>query len=195
MKKIVIALICLISLLVLASCATPGTGSDYHIPIDSDFTENSDWELKAYIDSYGLPTENKYVMAWSKIGVFSNSATNGSSCDAKLLINYRGEVEIVIYEYGSYVADSYSADYYTFTMMDSSENLVTKGTAVLTSRFTIDGVEAAQVIDALCKGGVYEFRIAGGKYVKSIYHVYFDGTGCANELSKLFPIAEPTLEE
>ena len=193
-KSVLIIVLCLVS---LVSCASTRTGDDYEIPIDSDFTENPDnWEIKAYVDQFRLPTDNKYVVSWAIAGFFSNSATKGSECTAKLLINYEGEVEIVIYEYGKYLADAYSSESYTYTMENTeTREIVSKGYATLTDRFTIDDEEATEIIDNLCKGGNYLFTIAGGKYTTSIYVISFDGSGCAAALKELFPVMEEASEQ
>ena len=183
----------------MASCASTlfGYNEDYQIPSDSDFTVNDEnWELKAYVDEFRLPTDNKYIETTAIVGIFSNSATTGSECTAQLRINYKGLVEIVIYEYGQYRADAYSSERYTYnvTEVGNRDVVLSKGYATLTDRFSIEGESAVEVINTLCKGGSYIFSLAGGKYTTSIYVVTFDGTGCAAALSKLFPIASNVAE-
>lgn len=191
MKKTLFLTLALVIVFSLASCATAGVGKNYEIPADSDFTYSSNWEKKTYIDAYQLPTNDKYIVTWATTGLFSNSATNGSECSAKLIINYRGEVEIMVYEYGKYLADSYSTDYtYNYNIRNlNTEAVVAKGSAQLSDRFSIKYGEAADLMNILCKGGQYVITIAGGRYVKSVYVLAFDATGCAAALKSIFPVA------
>lgn len=192
MKKIVFVLLCAFLLATLISCATL-LGNDYVIPSNSDFSADSNiWELKAYVDDFRLPTDKKYVTSMALSGLFSNSATTGSSCSAKILVNYRGEVEVVVYEYDKYRVDSYSSEKYTYTLKGIDDGVVvSKGYTWLSDRFVINGDSAIEVIDALCKGGTYILTMAGGKYTTSIYVLTIKGTGCAAVLSEIFPVEQP----
>ena len=80
------------------------------------------WELTYYIDKFKMPTDEAYIRNSRYIsGTFSNTATNNSKLNVRLLID-KDDVALMLYEYGdNQVKNGYSHDEdYDIYVLDSS---------------------------------------------------------------------------
>lgn len=84
------------------------------------------WELMAYSDEFGFPTNKKYIVNKGVcIGTFSNSATTNSQLHAVVFCQEnRGyhQIKIRFAEYGKYIVKNPTSKnvWFNFVMMDSS---------------------------------------------------------------------------
>ncbi len=103
---------------------------------------NNIWERRAYTDDFGRPTKEFYVGQKKKqVGLFSNSATSGSSMDYCAFID-KDEISFRFWDYGNYqLKNAYSEhEYYDFKCLAPSGERF-EATAVMyggTSELVID---------------------------------------------------------
>ena len=159
------------------------------LPENADMTPDTkgNWTIKNYVDEYGRPTDHKYVET-SFIGTFSNTATRGSDCVGLFRVNYSDEIEIVIYEYGSYRASGVGMDdIYYLTVFDDHNNALATAEAWLgDDRFTVMQTnDANDVIEAISTHDYVQIRLSGGKYTQSTYWFEFETTGFASKAQEI----------
>ena len=59
-----------------------------------------DWMIGHYVDDFGQPTNDGYVINKQYIqGKFSNSATTNSKLNVEILVDYQDDIAIFLYEY------------------------------------------------------------------------------------------------
>ncbi len=70
------------------------------------------WNEKYFVDSFGDPTDKKYILGLFD-GKFSNSATTNSSLTVRMLISLNGNIPYIgleLYEYGDYKVKNTGSD-------------------------------------------------------------------------------------
>ena len=166
-----------IAFFILTGCSTLSLPEDADMSPD---TENN-WAIKYYVDNYGAPTDKKYVQT-SFVGAFSNSATTGSLCTGLFRVNDSNRIEIVIHEYGEYIASGFGFDdTYYLTVKDDNDNILATAEAWLgDDRFMVRN-NANDIVAAIATHDHVQMRLAGGKYSQSSYFFGFDTTGFASK--------------
>ena len=99
--------------------ANAGSSDDSNIE-DADNEEGTGiWAVKYYVDEFNLPTENGYVTSEEPLeGTFSNAATTNSLLKVVPLLDEG--ICFKLYEYGSSLVKSYSAQEYKITILDQN---------------------------------------------------------------------------
>lgn len=142
------------------------------------------WGIKYYVDKFNKPTKTKYLTNQNDIqGVFSNTATQSSKLDVKLLIDNKNEISIKLYEYGNNLPVKGYSDYYDIYLKDrdgyeyvvkkeqisfvTKEPYIQKYTLTAynnSDRLVCTKDSAIQIHKALLKGGNVEFYIKHSKH-------------------------------
>lgn len=119
------------------------------------------WSVGYYVDEFGEPTKKGYVRNTNVIrGTFSNTATQDSDLDVKLLITNSSDISIQLYEYaGNNPVKAYSPDSYTVLIQDKEGNRLKIRAVNYSERLGFDANESRKVHNALMKGGSLKFRI------------------------------------
>lgn len=169
----------------IGSQKTETTGTNME-SLETKKEPQNKWILSNYIDEYGLPTNTQYVQSkfW---GAFSNVATKQSSCEGYFLVNERNEIQIIIYEYGTYLASGFGrSDIYYMTVLDANTNevLATTKTWHGDDRFFVEDSET--IIQNLMNHSNILIRLNGGKYTNSTYLFELDTYGFSNTYQKMF---------
>lgn len=127
----------------------------------SDPSNTGMWELTYYVDEFGLPTDTKYIRNAEYIsGTFSNTATNNSDLNVRLLID-EDDVSIMLYEYSrSQVKNSYSkGTEYRVSVLDSSgERHILTG-RMYSDRISFYPTDTNTLLGVLKAGGTIRFSI------------------------------------
>ena len=149
------------------------------------------WKTSYYTDSYGDKTEDYLVMNKENIyGGFSNSATTNSKLKVKFLIDSRKEIDIKLYEYGSYLVkdgsirigikrngeELYRAYALTNPLVASNH----------TDRFSLNRRGSKKLFDILELGGDIKFYIVEtGNYASASYWFEINADGFKNAMKEL----------
>lgn len=119
------------------------------------------WQVTHYVDDFGDPTKQGYIRNLSLIrGQFSNSATEDSELDVRLLINSKTNVDLFLYEYASNnPVKAYSPDEYKILLQDKDGTRHTLKAFNRNDRLSFGPKHSAIVTNALLKAGRVKFRI------------------------------------
>ena len=196
MKKVIFTLVFIISILsVFVSCASLNPFvNDYEISSKADFTVTDTWTVNHFTDSYGEPTDKRFVGGYSIEGHFSNSATSDSRCTGYFRVGEDGQITILIWEYNEYKVSAIAQDeWYNVSLIkdgvfiDKTRSHLT-GSSFNIGIYSTSNGSADTFMDVFCEGGLVQIRLSGGKYTTSTYLLTFDTTGFASALSEMFPI-------
>lgn len=148
------------------------------------------WEKAYYVDEFNAPTDSAYIRNKTMIkGTFSNSATNNSLVNVRLLIDERPA--IMLWEYGSnQVKNSVSStrQYQIIIKDESGEktsffgSIPSKGDRI----FPYSSENDAVLIDMLKKPQVLNFYIEDMRYGNDKYRFDVDTIGFANIYAAVF---------
>lgn len=115
------------------------------------------WEVRNYIDNFGDITNSKYISTKHIIkGNFSNSATENSKLNSKIIIESKNEIYILLFEYsGNNPVKSYKDEYYSIYIKDKySTKHHTSGIMFKnTDRIKLGKLYANKLHKALSDGG------------------------------------------
>ena len=137
------------------------------------------WKIRYYVDNFGEPTKTKYITNENDIhGTFSNTATQNSKLDVRLLIDNKNEISIKLYEYGNSLPVKGYSDIYDIYVKDrngheyvvkkkakdffTNKPYIQKYTLIAhnsSDRLVCTKESAIQIHKALLKGGNVEFYI------------------------------------
>ena len=65
----------------------------YKMPADADYTATyANWGRGSYVDKYGVDTGESYIYNYTDDGLFTNTATRGSECEANFIFDAFNDV-------------------------------------------------------------------------------------------------------
>jgi len=119
------------------------------------------WEIGDYVDEFGDKTKEGYIGNKELIsGSFSNTATQNSALNIRLLISKSTDISIQLYEYaGNNPVKAVSSDKYSVGIKDSEGNKYTLIAVNYSDRLSFDETDSKKVHNILMKGGKVQFWI------------------------------------
>jgi len=119
------------------------------------------WTVNYYVDDFGEPTKEGYIRNTSYInGSFSNTATQNSALNVKLLISNSSDISIMLYEYaGNNPVKAYSSESYRVLIQDKEGNRFKLTATNYSNRLSFDKTTSRKVHGILMKGGSIKFKI------------------------------------
>ena len=150
------------------------------------YDEQGLWELKYFVDEFNEPTKDGYIIQYCD-GVFSNSATTDSKLTGKVMITAKGELQVMLLEYGRNKVKSYSSstkEYRVKIKEDGKDGIVFKGlVGFYSDRLLFTQPEVVNLLKSGKKLKVY--IIEASKYSNSAYLFSVDGGNTDKALIKL----------
>ncbi|MBN1968438.1 MAG: hypothetical protein JW870_03635 [Candidatus Delongbacteria bacterium] len=119
------------------------------------------WTVQYYVDDFGEPTKEGYIRNTNLInGTFSNTATQNSALNVKILITNSNDINIMLYEYaGNNPVKAYSSESYQVLVQDKDGNRLKLRATNYSDRLNFDKTASKQVHNILMKGGCIKFKI------------------------------------
>lgn len=119
------------------------------------------WQVSYYVDEFGEKTKDGLVRNRALIeGRFSNTATENSDLNVRLLIDGPKEVDVVLYEYGgNNPVKAYSPDSYLVMVQGNDGKRHELKAVNLSDRLSFGPKHSNLVYDVLKSGGNIKFRI------------------------------------
>ncbi len=117
--------------------------------------------MQFYVDDFGEPTKQGYIRNTNLIsGTFSNTATQNSDLNVKILITNSSDINIMLYEYAKdNPVKAYSSDSYQVLIQDKDGNRLKLIATNYSDRLNFDKSASRQVHNILMKGGTVKFKI------------------------------------
>jgi hypothetical protein len=138
---------------------------------------NGIWVIKNYVDEFETKTDKKYITTESNIlGTFSNSATENSELEVRLLIDNSEKVAIKLFEYAGKnpVKAGIEEGYKIKVKPPNSEAVVLIGRNS-SDRLELDKSDSKKLTTILCDGGKIQFYIIDiTEYAHSSYRFEID---------------------
>ena len=147
------------------------------------------WDIRYYVDDFGEPTKSGYITTTNNIrGSFSNTATQDSKLDVRLLITDRKNISLKLFEYaGNNPVKAYSTDEYSVQIQDKDGSRYKLEANNYSERLSFDKLDSETLHQVLMKGGVVRFRITEVKTPTTQYNFQIDNAdGYENARRKLF---------
>ena len=180
MKKIILILL---SILLLASCAST-KGRNYMAEVVDTETDNGDWEVKHFADNFGNPTSKVYISTPFKLGVFKNSATNGSGLGGSLLVT-DNSVEIKLLEYGTHPVSVISRNAFISVQVKAGDMTETiKYNSFASNRVIVKNTEP--IYKALTENDEVQIYVYISDYTTSSYIFTVSGRGFVHAYKNAF---------
>lgn len=135
------------------------------------------WMIKYFVDDFGEPTKKGYIINRFPIkGTFSNSATQDSDLEVRLIVTSSSSIAAMLYEYaGNNPVKGYSKTYSVLMQdKDGERYRFSAGNPADRLRFSEDG--SKKVHNALMKGGTIKFAITEDGYSSSQYQFTIENT-------------------
>ncbi len=124
------------------------------------------WDISQYVDEFNRPTSSRYIKNknWIK-GIFSNSATNNSSLNVKILVD-KNDISIMLYEYDDHQVKSYGSYSveYLINVLDALGNKHTMIGKMYSDRIIIQAEYIDELLSILAEGGEISFSIVERNY-------------------------------
>lgn len=129
------------------------------------------WEIGYFVDSFGEPTNDKYIKIKRPIyGTFSNSATQNSDLGVRFIISGKNSIYIMLYEYNrSNPVKGYRDKYRVLVKDCDGEKYNLSASSYDSDRLSFDvhaydsdynkSNDAERMFDILLKGGEIKFKI------------------------------------
>jgi hypothetical protein len=119
------------------------------------------WSVSHYVDDFGEPTKEGYIRNTSFIsGLFSNTATQNSDLNVKLLISNSSDISIMLYEYaGNNPVKAYSAESYRVLIQDKDGKRYKLTATNYSDRLSFSKSTSIKVHGILMEGGMIKFKI------------------------------------
>jgi len=119
------------------------------------------WSVNHYVDDFGEPTKEGYIRNTNLIsGLFSNTATQNSDLNVRLLITNSSDISIMLYEYaGNNPVKAYSADSYRVLIQDKDGKRYKLTATNYSDRLSFNKSTSKKVHEILMKGGMIKFKI------------------------------------
>lgn len=119
------------------------------------------WDVSFYVDDFGEPTKEGYIRNKEHItGYFSNTATQNSSLNVKLLITSSSDISIMLYEYSNNnPVKAYSPNVYRILIQDSDGKRFKLGAINYSDRLSFGKANSLKVHKILMRGGSIKFKI------------------------------------
>ncbi len=119
------------------------------------------WRVNFYVDDFGEPTKKGYITNTSDIrGLFSNTATQDSKLNVRLLISKSNDISIKLFEYaGNNPVKGYSSNKYRVVMQDKNGKRYKLNATNYSDRLSFGPSHSTLIHKALLKGGDVKFRI------------------------------------
>ena len=185
MKKLLLIAIALCLLVSCASILPNSGGSKFMATIEDNGTDSGDWKKDYYVDEFKSPTDESYIYVPIN-GIFSNSATTGSSVKGKLMVE-KDLVVIKLLEYGTYPITVTKGG--IWVKMKAGEEVVNMGLATLSgSRILL--FDTKTVFDVFNRYDKVQFYIEITDYVTSRYNFTINTKGFTHAYKTAFPIIE-----
>ena len=138
------------------------------------------WEIAYYVDEFGDPSNNGFIRNTNLIsGVFSNSATDGSSLKVKFLIDSEDDVDIMLYEYDDNMVKGRD-DSYSILVRYKGGNELSLVAKNYSDRLSIAKKDAKKLINAFMQhGGEFKFiiREVSSYGISSKYNFVIENVG------------------
>jgi hypothetical protein len=135
----------------------------------ADFKGTGPWEIRYYADEFGDFTGEAYITTKGMIeGTFSNSATNNSKLNVKLIID-KNKFGFDLFEYGySQVKNVLSdAGEYNVLFQDGQGNRYNTTATLSTTRFYFKNRHRQKISEVISRGGTIKFSIKDGDSLDS----------------------------
>lgn len=119
------------------------------------------WSVSYYVDDFGEPTKEKYIKNTQLIsGYFSNTATQNSDLNVKILITDKSNIDIMLYEYArNNPVKAISSDSYKVLVQEKDGNRLSLWATNYSDRLSLNKSDANKLHTALIKGGTLKFHI------------------------------------
>ncbi|MBT5559428.1 MAG: hypothetical protein HOJ88_06015 [Proteobacteria bacterium] len=119
------------------------------------------WLVSYYEDVFGNPTADGFIRNKALIqGKFSNTATEDSKLDVKLLIVNEFDISLMLYEYASnYPVKAYGTAAYTVLVQDKDGERLRLTAYGRSDRLSLGKTDSQKVHQALMKGGRVSFKV------------------------------------
>ena len=119
------------------------------------------WRVKNFVDNFGNSTEISYITNRGFIsGFFSNSATQNSKLNVRIIIKSSREVDFKLYEYaGSNPAKAYSTDTYAVSMQNNMGKQIFLSAVNVSDRLSFNKKDSQLIYEALLSGGEVMFYL------------------------------------
>jgi hypothetical protein len=119
------------------------------------------WNVSHYVDDFGEPTKEGYIRNTSFIsGLFSNTATQNSDLNVRLLISNSSDISIMLYEYaGNNPVKAYSAESYKVLIQDKDGKRYKLTATNYSDRVSFSKSTSRKVHLILMEGGMIKFKI------------------------------------
>ena len=119
------------------------------------------WQVSYFVDDFGEPTKDGYITNKQFIkGSFSNTATEDSKLNVRLLTLSETNIHIMLYEYaGNNPVKASSRVTYTLLVQDKDGNRLELKAGHRSDRLILQVEASSGVHQALMKGGEVRFRI------------------------------------
>ncbi|MES3016758.1 MAG: hypothetical protein V4721_03220 [Bacteroidota bacterium] len=119
------------------------------------------WSISYYVDEFGEKTNDGYVTNSDLIsGSFSNTATQNSALNVKILITNSSDISMKLFEYaGNNPVKAYSSDNYTVFLQDKDGKRIKLRAVNYSDRLSFANSASKQVHNALLKGGTIKMKI------------------------------------
>lgn len=129
------------------------------------------WQVTTYVDDFGEPTPEKYIRNRGFIkGFFSNTATQNSDLNVRILIYGPNEVAIILYEYErNNPVKAYSPDDYRVLLQGNDQSRQKLKAVNYGDRISFGPKHSKIVFDELNKGGKLNF--ISGKQKSQQLHI------------------------
>jgi hypothetical protein len=119
------------------------------------------WSVNYYVDDFGEPTKDAYIRNTNLLrGTFSNTATQNSALNVKILITNSSDIDIMLYEYaGNNPVKAYSSEAYKVLIQDKDGTRYQIRATNWSDRLSFDKTDSRKVHSVLMKGGTVKFKI------------------------------------
>lgn len=148
----------------MAVVTKPGADAPAVVPT-TDTTQANIWETRTYVDKFKEGTDCWYITPIKELdGTFSNSATKDSELKASIVCDIKGDMFILLYEYGMMQVKNYSSseyqDYVITVRPQNGEDAVFYGSIdPLGDRLFIDLEDIPPLMEILKGTGTVSFHI------------------------------------
>ena len=126
-----------------------------------NFNNTGMWSVDYYVDDFGEPTKKAYIRNTNLIsGTFSNTATQNSDLNVKILISNRSDISIMLYEYAhNNPVKAYSSESYKVLIQDKYGKRYNLTATNWSDRLSFNKTTSRKAHNILMKGGTIKFKI------------------------------------
>jgi len=135
------------------------------------------WEVRYYVDDFGDSSNEKYLSNTSPIqGTFSNSATENSRLNVKILIDSPNSISIQLYEYGGTNPVKSGIDKgYRIKVKSENSDVLVLNAKNYSDRLKLGKTDSKKLSDFLKRTGLIQFSIIElSDYGQSTYRFDLD---------------------